>query len=151
MGKRGPAPKPTKLKLLQGTFRNDRAVVNEPAPEADLPKCPTFLKGEARREWKRIVPELAALQLISRIDRAALCGYCTAWETMVESDKVVQAEGTTIRNAKGRLVQHPELAIRDQAMKMLRGYLVEFGMTPASRTRIHVPDRADTANPFSQI
>ncbi|MEZ4699249.1 MAG: phage terminase small subunit P27 family [Rhodothermales bacterium] len=151
MGRRGPAPKPTKLKLLQGTYRKDRANTNEPEPEAAVPKCPSFLKGEARREWRRIVPELQEMGLLSRIDRAALCGYCASWETLVESDKVISAEGRTIVNAKGQLVAHPEMAIRSRAMDQLRGYMVEFGMTPASRARIHVPEKGNLANPFADI
>lgn len=149
MAKRGPAPKPTKMKLIQGTYRPDRSVKNELSPPADVPKCPTFIKGEARREWKRIVPELAALGILSRIDRAALAAYCTAWETVVESHQDIEEQGRTILNDKGRMVQNPNVAIRARAMDMLRMYMSEFGMTPASRARISVPERTDRSNPFN--
>lgn len=152
MGTRGPRPKPTNMKLLQGTYRADRASSNEPAPPPAVPSCPSFLKGEARREWKRISKDLATLGLLTRIDRAALAGYCTAWETYVESDKEVRLNGRTTTTDKGNLVQHPELANRNRALEMMKAFLAEFGMTPASRTRIHVPEkRAVEENPFAAL
>ena len=152
MGRRGPRPKPTRLKVVQGTYRADRAAFNEPAPEPIAPKCPTFLKGEARREWKRISAELEKLQLLTQIDRAALAAYCTSWETYVLADKVIREKGLTIVTPKGHEQQRPEISIRNKALEQMRTFLSEFGMTPASRTKISVPERAvNTENPFKEI
>ena len=47
----GRLPKPTKLKLLQGTARPDRMPKNEPQPEAGMPARPGWLAPAAKREW----------------------------------------------------------------------------------------------------
>jgi len=152
MGKRGPRSKPTRLKLIQGTYRSDRASSNEPAPEAVAPKCPTFLKGEARREWKRVSDELESLGLLSRIDRGALAAYCTAWATFVEADKIIRTEGMTFVTQKGYHQQRPEVGIRSRAMDQMRAFMSEFGMTPAARTKISVPDPViNPDNPFAEL
>ncbi len=152
MGNRGPTPKPTKLKVIQGTYRKDRASTNEPKPEQTVPKCPTFLKGEARREWRRITAELIKLKLLSEIDRAALAAYCTNWEMYVEADKIIRKEGMTCITPKGHVQQRAEIGIRNRAMLQMKAFLSEFGMTPASRTRISVPEeRINPDNPFAKL
>lgn len=61
-------------------------------PEIETPGCPKHLLPEARKEWKRIAPELEKLRLISKLDRASLAIYCQeyawlAWhETCLQRD-----------------------------------------------------------------
>ena len=142
MGKRGPAPKPTALKLLQGTHRPDRAVSNEPVPEPSVPSCPTWLHREAKREWRRIVPELETLGLLAEMDRAALAAYCQAYATWWKMEKDIAEEGETQFNVRSGLESaRPQVAIRDKALDTMRRYLVEFGLTPSARSRVSVPEQ----------
>jgi phage terminase small subunit len=48
----GRKPKPTALKLIQGTYRADRANPSEPKPRAVIPPCPKFLQGVARKQYQ---------------------------------------------------------------------------------------------------
>ena len=43
MGQRGPSGKPTNKKILQGTFRKDRAPDNEAKPDIVEPEKPSWL------------------------------------------------------------------------------------------------------------
>ena len=144
--------KPTRLKKIQGTYRADRDAGNEPEPTIEIPKCPTFLKGEARREWKRISVELEQLGLISQIDRAALAAYCSCWAQFAETEKLLQTDGLTVVTPKGHVQQRPEVSIRRAALDQMKAYLTEFGLTPASRSRISLPaNKTNAANPFTTI
>jgi P27 family predicted phage terminase small subunit len=90
--------------------------------------------------------ELARLGLLTKIDKAALAGYCTAWEHYVEASTKLQTKGTlalVVKAPSGYPIQSPYLAIANQALKQLRAFLVEFGMTPAARTRVQVAERQD--------
>lgn len=136
MAGKGRPRKPTALKLLQGTARPDRMNPNEPQPEVVIPKKPAHLKGEAGREWKRIVPELVGLGLISRIDRAALAAYCTAYATYVETDRILQRAGLTFETPNGFLQQRPEVSIRARALDQMKGFLSLFGLSPADRSKV---------------
>ena len=152
MGKRGPAKKSPNVKKLQGTYRKDRDKGENPAPAPGVPNCPSFLKGEARREWKRVAPELAGLGLYKELDRAALAAYCSSWGMYVEVDKVIREEGLTYLNSRGRELLRPEVAIRRQAISQMKAFLTEFGMTPSSRGRIILPENTtDEQNPFLRL
>ena len=72
MGRRGPAPKPTALKRLQGNPGKRALNDSEPRPTATMPRCPTHLQGEARAEWRRVARGLHDAGLLTQIDRAAL-------------------------------------------------------------------------------
>ncbi|WP_428939684.1 phage terminase small subunit P27 family [Fontivita pretiosa] len=110
----------------------------EPWPIPAAPTCPAHLKGEARREWKRIVPELRKLGLLTRIDRAALAAYCQAWGRWVEAEAKLQETGVVIRTKQGNVIHNPYLGVANTAMKLIHKFLTEFGLTPVSRTRVHL-------------
>lgn len=153
MGKRGPAPKPSKLKLLQGTHRPDRAPANEPDPEVEAPSCPTWLHREAKREWRRIVPELVRLGLVAEVDRAALAAYCQAYATWWRMERDIDEHGDVQISARSGLESaRPQVAMRDKALETMRKFLVEFGLTPSSRTRVSAAEKPKpTENAFAKL
>ena len=143
MGVRGAKPKPTKLKMLQGTIRKGRQNQNEPKPERQIPKCPVHLSREAKREWRRISGDLHVLGLLVRIDRAALAAYCQAWGRWIEAEEALRMYGTMVKSPSGFPMQSPYLAVANKSLEQMRNWLTEFGMTPSSRTRVHVTPQPD--------
>jgi len=154
----GPVKKPTELKNLEGNPGKRPLPAAEPQPRLSLERCPSFIKGPARREWNRIAPELYQLGLLSRIDQAALGAYCSAYGLWYEveqelarvrcSFKAMQkmqkknpnirmpSNGMVSQTTNGNWIMEPLLSVRKQALEQMHKFLVEFGMTPASRTRI---------------
>ncbi len=112
---------------------NDR----EPEPGTRLPKPPEHLSEEAKREWRRVGRLLFNLGLVSDMDRAALAGYCMAWGRWVQAEAALKTYGVVGKSPSGFPMQSPYLAIANKAMEQMRAFLIEFGMTPASRTRVH--------------
>ena len=53
MGRRGPPPKPTALRLLQGNPGKRRLNDAEPKPKQSLPRCPDWLPANAKIECPR--------------------------------------------------------------------------------------------------
>jgi hypothetical protein len=51
MGRRGPRPEPSSLKLLKGNPGKRPLNEREPKPPAGAPEAPAHLDEEARREW----------------------------------------------------------------------------------------------------
>lgn len=49
-----------------------------PARRPKIPAPPTWLDGEAKREWKRVAGPLVARGLLTALDVVALEMYCTA-------------------------------------------------------------------------
>lgn len=154
MGRRGPAPKPTNLKLLQGNPGKRQINKNEPKPtvEVELPKPPAFLSRFAKAEWKRIVPELKKLGLLTVVDYMALAAYCQNYHRWVEAEKAIRVRGKfTYETDKGNLVQIPEVGIANQAMKLMKDFAKEFGLTPSSRTSLHLENPEDAKDPFMEF
>ena len=138
MGRRGPPPKPTSLKLLAGNPGKRPLNRREPQPERRTPQCPRQLTPSAKREWRRISKELASLGLLTRIDRAPLAVYCQAWARWLECEDRLRKHGVVVRGADGTPVQSPYFRIANEAMKQMARMLIEFGMTPSARSRIEI-------------
>lgn len=135
--------KPTALKLIQGTARADRSPENEPKPEIEIPAVPGHLSDEAKVEWGRISQELAELGLLTRIDRGALAAYCESWAQWVEACAKVRELGVVSVSDKGNEYLNPWVGVRSKSLELMHKFAAEFGMTPASRSRISVKPKED--------
>jgi phage terminase small subunit len=102
MGQRGPQPKPAALQLVQGNpgKKPIAQLLGEFKPDVEIPDYPAWLWPEAKKEWKRITPELERYGLISKLDRAALVRYVQAWAEYVWAKKML---GQEMRRAAARL------------------------------------------------
>lgn len=143
----GRKPKPTAMKELHGN--PGKRPINKQEPKfKGAPVCPTWLTAVAKTEWKRVVVELAELDLLKSTDQAALAAYCQAYSRWRSAEKIVDAEGQMILepivNKAGEIVghkhkRHPATIIaKDERLSMLKAASL-FGFDPSSRSRIQVP------------
>jgi P27 family predicted phage terminase small subunit len=147
-----PTPKkPSVLKRLHGTDRADRMSKNEPKPEIELPDMPTHLGRDARIEWKRTGPTLVAQGLISQRDMAAFSMYCTAWGDYVKAERMKKRSGHTIITPNGSEQISPWVSISKHSMLIAHKFAIEFGFTPASRTRVSAPGPAKKKKPTDRF
>ena len=135
-GRSGGKPTPTALKLLRGNPGRRPLNQSEPQPKIRLPPPPDHLGEAAKREWRRAGRFLRRLGLIFDIDLAAFSAYCTAWGRWVEAEEALKTFGLMLKSPNGFPVQSPYLAVANRAMEQMRSLLSEFGMSPASRTRV---------------
>lgn len=155
---RGRIPKPSALKAIAGNPGKRKLNSNE-AKFDGVPSCPSHLDTEAKKEWRRISKELASVGLLTRADRAALAAYCIAYSRWVRAEMELQklANGDNLKTlltvaAKSKFpVVHPLIGISNSAAKLMKEYLIEFGLTPASRSRLNVPGSPTSADPFIEF
>ena len=131
---RGRRPKPTRLKVLTGNPGKRPLNRSEPRPEAAIPDCPQELGETARREWNRLVGELASLRLLTNFDRAALAAYCGAYALWAEATEAIQKYGVMIKSPSGYPVQSPYVSVANRQAEIMMRIASEFGFTPASRS-----------------
>lgn len=146
MARTGRPRKPTRLKLIEGNRGRRPIDTTEPAPPVVIPNCPRHLKGEARKEWRRITKELLALNMIAKVDRAAIAAYCVQWARWITAEEKIATETSLVyKTGSGYPIQSPWLAVSNKALEIMHKYLTEFGLTAASRTRLKVemPKPAD--------
>ncbi len=140
MGRPGPAPTPTALRVLRGNPSKRPFNVNEPHPDRGEhpPDCPDSLDGLGRAEWQRLAPILHRAGLLTLVDEATFAVYCTARGQFIEASRHLADHGSTRVSPNGFETASPWVAIQDRAAKTLHRVGCEFGLTPASRSRIAV-------------
>jgi P27 family predicted phage terminase small subunit len=132
----GRKPKPTLLKLITGNPGHRPLNRNEPNPKRVVPPCPDFLEGDARKTWHKVSKKLFRIGLLTEIDDMALAMLCQCWTEYLEASAKLQETGLLVKTPNGQLTMSPYLVIANQAIKKIRALLVEFGMSPSSRSRI---------------
>jgi len=142
MGRRGPAPTPTRLKVLRGA-QPCRINANEPKPLLSLViERPEYLSDVAAAEWDHVAPHLTVMGVLTDADLAGLAVYCEAvarWRRLVE---LVNASPPVV-GRDGRMVKNPVYAqVRDAAAEV-RVWAREFGLTPSARAGIRVTVTSD--------
>lgn len=149
--KPGVKPLPDNLKALYGEPNANRYNPNAPKPSKGRPSCPAHLSTSARTEWNRIAKELYILDLLTQVDRAALAAYCECYGEWVDVCRLLKKQGFTIMTDKGNIVQNPLVGIKHRSAELMHKFLIEFGMTPSSRTRLIVDDPNNPDDAMSRI
>jgi P27 family predicted phage terminase small subunit len=146
--------KPTALKLLENTFRKDRAPKREPRPKAGLPGCPTWLDARGRAKWRQLVPLLDGMRVLTKGDGDVLALACDAFARYRDARDAVREHGSTYESptpAGGTIVRpRPEVQMADVAWRQYVQALIQFGLTPAARSRVtaEAPADSDPAGSF---
>lgn len=143
MAGRGRPPKPTQIKILEGNPGKRKLNESEPKPDIKAPTCPDFLSDYAKVEWRRITPLLLRVKLITEIDRAALAMYCQTYGRWRHAEEKIKADGLMKISPNGYEIQNPYIAISNKAIEKMRGLLAEFGMSPATRSRVKAEENTD--------
>lgn len=137
----GGRPLPRAIKAARGTLRPDRdgeadEVVDLPSAEPGITPPPEWLEPDALAEWKRVVPMLEAARVLSVVDYSQLAAYATAHGLAVKASKQLKRQGLTTKRANGSVCANPLIAIAREARAQALRIAIEYGLTPAARTRI---------------
>ncbi len=135
----GPARTPTRILALSGSRRAKARARTEPRARPGAPRPPASLDAEGRAIWRRCAKEAAAV--LSTVDRAALELWVRTELEIVDCDRKVAELGRyqVIRDERGvvkRQVAAPWVTRRDELARQLVRILAEFGLTPASRSKV---------------
>ena len=138
MGKRGPRPKPTALRVLEGNPSKRPLPPNEPKPPSiSAPAAPLTLDAVGRTEWRRLAPQLQTLGLLTEIDRSALEVCCQIYSELRQLR--LQRRRWLRDKDKRDAIWRVDSAL-DRKGGLYRQYLAEFGLTPAARTRVETDE-----------
>ena len=142
---------PTKLKLIKGTHRPERENPNEPEYKIEIPDYPAHLSTRGRREWKRMSEVLFNMGLLTEVDMAALSAYCQFYGRWAEAEANLKKTDLVIKTKSGNIIQNPYIGIANTAFKLMKDCLTEFGMTPASRSRVSAKEEKKKEDPWDQF
>lgn len=129
---RGRKPTAPNLKVLAGTTRPDREVPD--APEFDLiekfPKPPQHLNTDGAEMWNNLGKQLVSAKVLQTVDLYSLEQLCVAWQMFRKKAKA-DMESTAAENTA------------------LKALFSEFGMTPASRSKVSSGSPKAKGNSFA--
>lgn len=118
----GRPPKPTVLKVLNGSAAHHPERRNPEEPQVDalteVPEPPFRLTGRARAAWDNLAPQAVELGVLTSADLYALAETCVAF---------AKAHST------GRAEWH----------RAFMTGLGRFGLTPSDRARVHVATKGN--------
>jgi P27 family predicted phage terminase small subunit len=138
----GPPRKPTAIRILEGNRSHRPLNDHEPTPLTGEPAMPKHLTATARREWRRLVPLLLSMRVLSESDGIALGILCSAYANLITAQQLMvksatgSSSGLLMKTASGYVQQSPLLSIINAQSEIVSKQLQQFGLSPASRTRI---------------
>ena len=152
MGVRGTLPTPTKIRILNGNPSRRPLPANEPQYAPGVPDRPKGMSADARKQWNRLVGEMANSGVLRRVDGGALgmlCEDLAMLDTLRQGlaaqareitkkakEKKQQISGNALtalsRTSEGRRTFSTIRELTAQIIIQRR----EFGLTPSSSTRV---------------
>lgn len=136
--------KPTKLKLLDGTYRPDkdrkrgRVAELEPEPPEGRPRKPRELDAIAAKEWEFVCEKLERMNLLNQADRALIEVYARTYSQWRRLCRTVEAEGLTQIDRFGNPRRHPAHSAAMQCVGAMDKLLRALGLTPEGRSHLAV-------------
>jgi len=136
----GPPKTPTHLALVKGNPSKRAVNKKEPKPPSGVPPIPKHFDKMGKYWFKRIGEELDAVGVMTTLDGKALELLIEAYTEYRQHCDVLAEEGYTYKtvSATGEDIvkAHPAAVMKSDAWKRIRAMLAEFGMTPASRSKV---------------
>lgn len=147
----GPRPRPTALKILRGNTGHRPLPKDEPKPEPGA-TMPEGLSEDAQAHWPAVAKMLEEAGVLTTIDAMALGLFCETYAQWRFATDQVSARPIVKR--KGIPYRSPYFPLVKETQDRLLKIMIEFGMTPASRSKVSAvkrPGGAKSTNRFAII
>ena len=152
----GRRPKPTILKLVEGNPGKRKINKSEPKPKRQIPSCPAHMSDAGKVAWGRLSVLLDRMGVLTEADSSALERLCDCYSDILICRESLARDGWTYKtvDAQGNTLikGNPAATQLRSADSQFKSYLIEFGLTPAARSKVHAtPDDDKEADPLQEI
>ena len=137
----GRRPKPARIKEVTGNPGKRKSRRKEPVPKKEIQPPPAHLTGWGKSAWVKVTELLDGMGVLTLADAMALERLCDIYAEILQLRNQIAAEGNTyiVQTRGGFLIKpHPAVAMLADADKRFKGYLTEFGLTPAARAKVNI-------------
>lgn len=140
----------TKVKEENGSFKKDPQRKNQREPESSKaePIMPKHLCKSAKRIWKQTCDILKEMGMLSKTDSHLIEHYCICYAEYLKLYQIVQMEGHI--SDSGNSVGPASTAMTRLASEHIK-LVNELGLTPASRSKLVLPDDHDKKNQAASL
>lgn len=161
--------KPSHMRLLEGNAGHRPINPDEPQPEKGVPTCPSHLSKRAKQVFRKLGRQLDDIGVITRADGLALELLVTAYDEFRDARDLIHDaaaekvfEGQTVEQKDGLVYKtftqngiilraHPANALATNAWRRTAAMLGEFGLTPASRSKVSAVGSGDEEDPLEKF
>jgi P27 family predicted phage terminase small subunit len=149
-GQGGRKRKPDQFKVLEGTFRKDRANPDTPASDKKGMEAPPWLPADCLEHFLTVKERISVYKLDSASWTEAAALIAMRINEIEVCNRVIEQEGRTYKSETGSetiidpktgeaktLIKvmvkgHPIVAQKNEAMRHLQSLLSDFGLTPSA-------------------
>lgn len=153
MGK-GRPPAPLALVKLKGDPSKRRSNTIEPMPSNGEPPMPDYFQADAIavQAWNDLMERLGDMNLLSPADQASYELYVTTYSRWRKAYNQVQKFGAVcVQKETKQFYTNPFVHEMNNCQTMLNKLHIEFGLTPAARSRMRMQDtKAGSDNPWTR-
>lgn len=152
MGKRGPKPAPTHLKLLRGDAE-DRINRDEPIPsepEDGIIQPPEELSEDAKKVWDYYAEDLEDKGCLTPWDVDTFAVFCNAVAIYRDCKKKMGRQYTD-KGAAGGVIKSPYWQIMRDCSEQIAKFSSRFGFTPGDRADLVIEKKAPTGEGAERI
>lgn len=145
---------PTHLKKLGGTLQPSRTNPDEPIPDVALGLPPDWLTPTAKEYWEEIGGILLQMKVISYADTAAMTLLCDVLAQYVSVRVTIAKRGRVyeLLTPGGKVYRaRPEVAMEADLWRRAKSMLTEFGLTPASRSKVSALGGTEEKDPLAAL
>jgi phage terminase small subunit len=152
MGLRGPPPKPTSIRVLEGMPDHRPLPTSEPKYRVGVPRRPDGMSTGARKIWDELVGEMAPSCVLRTVDAFALAQLCedqamlnTLRKGLAEMSREIakKAKEQKLELPGGPMIQLSRTTEGRRTLTTIKELSLqvivqrrEFGLTPASNSRV---------------
>ena len=143
MGKRGPHPAPTHLKVLEGVkeYRLNR---DEPTPADSGVVPPVPLSERAQAVWDRLAPDLIDKNVLTAWDVDMFSTFCNAVAIYHENMDLMAGQYVARGSGDG-VIKSPHWQIMRDCEQIMSRIGGRFGLTPGDRAALKVGGSEESA------
>lgn len=150
----GRRPNPSHLQVVTGNPGKRPPNADEPKPQATRPARPVGMSKAAANAWPKFCDLLEGMGVLTIADGVALERLVETYAEIRALQRKIEKQGRTYEThgESGTLIKaNPAVAMLADADRRLKAYLVEFGLTPAARTKVKVNPGAKQQDPAERF
>jgi len=150
---RGRKSTPDHIKRMTGNPGKRPASTRAPALPCERPAPPAGVSAEVLARWHYVVPLLETARKLTALSGPALLSYCAACadlEAVAALEARMGKARLKPRRSNWRTLVHLR-AVRKAAETAVRTFEENYGLTPASASRVAVPHDPSRVNRFADF
>lgn len=153
-GRNGGRPrKPTQVKIAEGNRSKEKLDLSrEPQFDKSKPEAPFHLSDYGKEEWDEMCDLIHEAGLLTKPDGRALAGYCESYANWRRACEELNKGGNKliVKGSDNRAMMNPYLRVVNESLKQMLAFLIQFGLTPASRSKITITKKP-SEDPFEEF